>query len=231
MMLKSGIKVNQYVTGSLIKEMRIKNGLTQAQLAQWLCVSDKAVSKWETGKGYPVISLLADIASAFNISVAELLAGNTVDNTNISANMLRISFYVCPISSNIFWLVGQGTSICHGITLTPLEAEEEEDLNGHLPSIQTAEDEYYVSVQHEMKKEHYISFIAAVSSDRVQLVKLYPEGDAAARFKKAMLNTFIIIVTEEGFLNLSFNKISAKLKVNFACTVQYFLFCRAISVL
>ena len=42
----------------------------------------------------------------------------------------------------------------HGITLTPLEAEE--DLNGHLPSIQTAEDEYYVSVQHEMKKEHYI---------------------------------------------------------------------------
>lgn len=183
MMLKSGIKVNQYVTGSLIKEMRIKNGLTQAQLAQWLCVSDKAVSKWETGKGYPDISLPADIASAFNISVAELLAGNTVDNTNISANMLRISFYVCPICSNIFWSVGQGTSICHGITLTPLEADE--DLNGHLPSIQTAEDEYYVSVQHEMKKEHYISFIAAVSSDRVQLVKLYPEGDAAARFKKS----------------------------------------------
>ena len=78
--------MNQYVTGSLIKEKRIKNGLTQAQLAQRLCVSDKAVSKWETGNGYPDISLLADIASAFNISVAELLAGNTVDNTNISAN-------------------------------------------------------------------------------------------------------------------------------------------------
>lgn len=106
-----------------------------------------------------------------------------MDNTNISANMLRISFYVCPICGNIFWSVGQGTAICHGITLTPLEADE--DLNGHLPSIQTAEDEYYVSVQHEMKKEHYISFIAAVSSDRVQLVKLYPEGDAAARFKKS----------------------------------------------
>ena len=39
--------------------------------------------------------------------------------------------------------------------------------------------------KYEMKKEHYISFIAAVSSDRVQLVKLYPEGDAAARFKKS----------------------------------------------
>ncbi len=206
--------MNQYVTGSLIKEMRIKNGLTQAQLAQRLCVSDKAVSKWETGKGYPDISLLA---------------GNTVDNTNISANMLRISFYVCPICGNIFWSVGQGTAICHGITLTPLEAEE--DLNGHLPSIQTAEDEYYVSVQHEMKKEHYISFIAAVSSDRVQLVKLYPEVALLQDLKKAMLNTFIIIVTEEGFLDLSFNRINAKLKVNFACTVQYFLFCRAISVL
>lgn len=206
--------MNQYVTGSLIKEMRIKNGLTQAQLAQRLCVSDKAVSKWETGKGYPDISLLA---------------GNMVDNTNISANMLRISFYVCPICGNIFWSVGQGTAICHGITITPLEAEE--DLNGHLPSIQTAEDEYYVSVQHEMKKEHYISFIAAVSSDRVQLVKLYPEGALLQDLKKAMLNTFIIIVTEEGFLDLSFNRINAKLKVNFACTVQYFLFCRAISVL
>lgn len=143
--------------------------------------------------------------------------------------MLRISFYVCPICGNIFWSVGQGTAICHGITLTPLEAEE--DLNGHLPSIQTAEDEYYVSVQHEMKKEHYISFIAAVSSDRVQLVKLYPEGALLQDLKKAMLNTFIIIVTEEGFLDLSFNRINAKLKVNFACTVQYFLFCRAISVL
>ena len=221
--------MNQYVTGSLIKEKRIKNGLTQAQLAQRLCVSDKAVSKWETGKGYPDISLLADIASAFNISVAELLAGNTVDNTNISANMLRINFYVCPICGNIFWSVGQGTAICHGITLTPLEAEE--DLNGHLPSIQTADDEYYVSVQHEMKKEHYISFIAAVSSDRVQLVKLYPEGDAAARFKKNDVKYIYYYCNRGGLLDLSFNRINAKLKVNFACTVQYFLFCRAISVL
>ena len=45
------------------------------------------------------------------------------------------------------------------------------------------EDEYYVRIVHEMTKKHYISFIAALSSDRIQMVKLYQEGNAEARFK------------------------------------------------
>lgn len=49
--------------------------------------------------------------------------------------------------------------------------------------IQKVEDEYFVRINHEMTKNHYISFIAALSSDRIQMVKLYPEGNAEARFK------------------------------------------------
>ena len=59
--------MNQYVTGTVIKELREKDKMTQFQLAEKLGVSDKTVSKWETGKGYPDITLLEPIAKAFRI--------------------------------------------------------------------------------------------------------------------------------------------------------------------
>ena len=49
-------------TGAIIKELREKFDFTQAELAKKLSVSDKTISKWETGKGYPDISLLEPIA-------------------------------------------------------------------------------------------------------------------------------------------------------------------------
>ena len=70
---------------------------------------------------------------------------------------------------------------CHGIGLTPLDAELTDEK--HMVFIERVEDEYYVRFDHEMTKEHYISFAAAMSSDDMQLLKLYPEGRAEARFK------------------------------------------------
>ena len=99
--------MNQYITAAVIKELREKNQMTQLQLAQRLGVSDKAISKWETGKGYPDIALLEPTAEAFQISIAELLAGNTVYNTNVSFNMLRSKFYVCPICGNVIHSMGE----------------------------------------------------------------------------------------------------------------------------
>ena len=173
--------MNSYITGAMIKELREQNSMTQSELAERLGVSDKAVSKWETGRGYPDITLLEPIADVFQISVVELLSGAAVTNTNVAANMLRSRFYVCPICGNTVHSMGQSVISCHGIILPPLEAEEAE--GKHEIVLQKAEDEYFVSVDHEMTKEHYISFLAAVSSDRVQIVKLYPEGNAEARFK------------------------------------------------
>lgn len=173
--------MNQYVTGAVIKELREKNKMTQLQLAEKLRVSDKAISRWETGKGYPDITLLESIADAFSISVTELISGNTVYNANVSANMLRSKLYICPVCGNVIHSMGEAVIHCHGILLTPAEAEETNE--DHMISIERVEDEYFVRIKHEMTKKHYISFIAAISHDRIQMVKLYPEGNAEARVK------------------------------------------------
>ena len=74
--------------------------MTQAELAEKLCVSDKTISKWGTAKGYPDISLLEPIEKVFGVSITELISGNAINNVNVSANMLRSNFYVCPVCGN-----------------------------------------------------------------------------------------------------------------------------------
>ncbi len=173
--------MNQYITGAVIKDLRERKNLTQSALAEKLGVSDKTVSKWETGRGYPDISLLEPIASVFGVSVAELLSGNTISNVNISANMLRSKFYVCPVCGNIVHSMGEAVIYCHGVALSPQSAEESDE--EHKIFIGKVEDDYFVRIEHDMTKSHYISFIAALYSDRIQMVKLYPEGEAEARFE------------------------------------------------
>ena len=173
--------MDRYVTGSVIRDLREKKGLTQAELAEKLCVSDKAISRWETGKGYPDITLLEPLAAAFDVSIAELLSGNTVNNANTASNVLRSKLYVCPVCGNIIHAMGEVLVSCHGIRLSPLEAEKADER--HPVTMERTEDEYYVRIEHEMTKGHYISFMAAFYSDRIQLVKLYPEGNAETRFK------------------------------------------------
>ena len=170
--------------------------MTQLQLAEILGVSDKTVSKWETAKGYPDITLLEPIADAFGISVPELISGNTIKNANVSANMMRSRFYVCPVCGNVIHGMGEAVIHCHGIGLTPAEAEETDEQ--HMLSIERVEDEYFVRIEHDMTKTHYISFIAALSSDRCQLVKLYPEGEAAARFKLSGVRKFYFFCNRDG---------------------------------
>ena len=89
--------MNNYVTGSTIKLLREQKGYTQRQLAERLMVSDKAVSKWESGRGLPDISLIEPLAKTLGVSLAELLSGECVQNTNRHGNMHRSKFYVCPV--------------------------------------------------------------------------------------------------------------------------------------
>lgn len=188
--------MNQYVTGTAIKNLRERNSLTQAQLAAQLGVSDKTVSKWETGKGYPDITLLEPIAALFRISVAELLSGDTIRNANVSSNMLRSQFYVCPVCGNIIHSMGEAAITCHGVLLKPAEAEKEDEHHSLL--VEKVEDEFYVHGEHAMTKQHFISFIAAVSSDRIQLVKLYPEGNAEARFQRRGVKKIYFYCNRDG---------------------------------
>ncbi len=188
--------MNQYVTGAVIKQLREKKSMTQFQLAEKLGVTDKTVSKWETGKGYPDITLLEPIADALGVSVTELISGNTIHNENVSANMMRSKFYVCPVCGNAIHTMGEAVIQCHGVQLLPAEAEPFDEQ--HKVSIERIEDEYFVCIDHEMTKEHYISFIAALSSDGIQMTKLYPEGNAEGRFKIRGVRKILFFCNHDG---------------------------------
>ena len=193
--------MNQYVTGAVIKELREKYHMTQAELADKLNVSDKTVSKWETAKGYPDISLLEPIAKVFGVSVTELLSGQAVSNVNISANMLRSRFYICPVCGNIIHCMGEAVIQCHGVQLMPCQAEEADER--HKLVIEKVEDEYFVRVEHDMTKEHYISFMAAVSGDQMQMIKLYPEGNAEARFTPRGVRQILFYCNQDGLFSVN----------------------------
>ena len=173
--------MNTYVTGNTIKQLREARNLTQAELAEQIGVSSKTISKWETAKGLPDISLLQPLAQALGISVIELMNGQPIENKNISANMLRGKFYVCPLCGNAIHSLGSAVVSCCGVTLPPLEAEEGDA--DHTITVESVEDEHFVTVCHPMTKQHFISFVAFVTSDRVQMVKLYPEGNAETRLQ------------------------------------------------
>lgn len=190
--------MNAYITGTTIKELREKKGITQAELAGMLSVSSKAVSKWETAKGLPDITLIEPLAKALGVSVMELMSGGAVINKNTSSNMLRSKFYVCPLCGNIIRTTGDTLISCCGITLPALEAEAVDD--DHKITIEQVEDEYFVTVDHEMTKRHFISFIAFVTSDRVQFVKLYPEGNAETRLSFRGGGSLYIFCNKHGLM-------------------------------
>lgn len=171
--------MDNYITAATIKSLREKKGLTQLELAHILGVSSQAVSKWETAKGLPDITLIKPLSDALGVSVLELMSGDTVVNKNVSSNMLHSKFYVCPVCSNIIRTVGDAVVSCCGITLPPQNAEEADQ--NHKITIEKVEDEHFVTIEHDMTKQHYISFVAFVTADRVQFVKFYPEGNAEAR--------------------------------------------------
>jgi len=173
--------MNTYITGSTIKQLRESRSMTQAELAERLAVSSKTISKWETAKGLPDISLLQPLAQALGISVIELMNGEHIINKNLSANMLRCKFYVCPVCGNIIHSIGNTVVSCCGITLPPLEAEKIDD--DHSVTIEAVEDEHFITIHHSMTKEHFISFVAYVTADRMQMVKFYPEGNAETRLQ------------------------------------------------
>ena len=173
--------MNTYVTGATIKQLRETRNLTQAELAGKLGVSSKTVSKWETAKGLPDISLLQPLAQALGISVIELMNGEHITNKNVSANMLRCKFYICPICGNAVHSMGDAVVSCCGITLPALEAEDVDDDHGI--TIEKVEDEHFISIPHPMTKQHFISFLAFITDHRMQMVKFYPEGNAETRLQ------------------------------------------------
>ncbi len=193
--------MDKYVTGAVIRKLRENKKMTQENLADRIHVSSKAVSKWETGQGFPDISLLEPLAKALDISVIELLSGEDIRNLNRSSNMMKGKFYVCPVCGNVIQAAGEALISCCGIKLPPMEAEEADE--EHAIKVEIVEDEYFVTVDHPMDKDHYISFLAAVADQGIQFVKLYPESSAEARFKISRVRKIYACCNRHGLFEVT----------------------------
>lgn len=190
--------MNHYITGAAIKNLRERKHFTQAALAELLDVSDKAISKWETGRGLPDVTLIEPLAKALGVSVIELMSGQHTENRNVAGNLSRSKFYVCPICGNLLHASGNVVVSCCGVTLPPLDAEDCDE--SHAVTIEEVEDEHFVTVHHEMTKSHFISFIAWVTTDQIHLVKLYPEGNPQIRLQKRGMGQLYLYCNKHGLM-------------------------------
>ena len=96
--------------------------------------------------------------------------------------MKRTKFYVCPHCGSFMQGTGSGQIACCGKQIEALKAVSS-DIE-HMVDVSEIEDDYFIEFNHEMTKEHYISFVSYVRLDRVLTVKLYPEQNAEVRFPK-----------------------------------------------
>lgn len=168
--------------GTLLLALRKEHGLTQRQLADQIHVSDKTVSKWERGLGCPDVSLLPELSEALGVNMETILLGDLDPNHADGGNMKRIKFYVCPTCGNILTATGTAELVCCGRKLTAL-VPKPSDEHHHL-TVEAVEDDLYLTFSHEMRKEHYLNFVACVNWDRVLLVRLYPEQSGEVRIPR-----------------------------------------------
>lgn len=168
--------------GNLIYELRVARNMTQKQLAERLFISDKTVSKWERGGGFPDLALLPDIAQVLDVRLEDLLRGEIDTNDRTGGNMKNIKFYVCPQCGNLVTAAEDAQVFCCGKpleALEPVKAEADDALE-----VELIENEYFVSSKHEMTKEHYIMFVALLTGDSMVLRRQYPEWDLQTRLPR-----------------------------------------------
>lgn len=159
--------------GRLIYKLRKEKGMTQKQLADLLNISDKTVSKWERGMGCPDVTLLGMLSGILGVEIEKILAGELNPNDKDNGNMKRIKFYECTSCGNVMTSSGEASLSCCGRILEPLLAQPVD--NEHQVTVEFDGEEYFITLEHDMLKEHYISFASLVTADRVLLIKLYPE--------------------------------------------------------
>ena len=165
--------------GKLIYELRKEKHMTQRALAERLLVSDKAVSKWERGLGCPDLSLLPGLSAVLEVDLEKLLAGELGENDIIGGNMKKTRFYICPTCGNVVTAMADTAVSCCGKKLQAIEpkkAEGEEKLK-----VEVIENEYFITADHPMTREHYITFVALLTGDTLVLRKQYPEWDLQTR--------------------------------------------------
>ncbi len=186
--------------GQLIRRLRIEAGMTQRELAEKLFLSDRTVSKWERAQGCPDVSLLPRLSAIFDVNLEKLLAGDLAESSADGGNMKRVKFYVCPVCGNVMTATGSGEPFCCGRKLSPLKAQlADED---HQVVREVIEDDWFLTFQHPMEKDHFIRFVAYMDYDRVTLIRMYPEGPGEVRFPKRGRGKICFCCSRDGLFEL-----------------------------
>ena len=182
--------------GLLIRTLRKSKGLTQKDLAERLGVVPKTVSKWETGQGFPDVSIISSLADVFGVSERILLSGSLEQNKIENGNLSRTKFFVCPNCGSVMQGVGESQVLCCGKILQPLKAKPVDE--NHQITVTEIEDDYYIEISHPMVKNHFIVFLAYLKSDRVVTVRLYPEQECAVRIPRIYGGKIVFYCNEHG---------------------------------
>lgn len=183
-------------SGQLLFNLRKAKGMTQKEVADRLNICPKTVSKWETGHGFPDISTVSRLANILGVSSDALLAGSISTNPADSGNMKKTKFFVCPECSSFITVTGEARAICCSKqleTLTPRLPDGQHEFE-----VSISDNELYIEFNHEMTKEHYISFISYVTTDKIITVKLYPEQTCEVRFPLIFGGKFYYYCTRHG---------------------------------
>ena len=188
--------MDQIKTGALIRQLRLSAGLTQKQLAEKVNVSDKAVSKWECGNGAPDVSLLTDLAEVFGTDVNTLLSGSKDINESEKGDMKKIRFYVCKDCGGIMTSTSEASVSCCGNRLSPIVPKKAE--GDDVLKTEVIDGELFVTADHDMTKQHYISFLAYVCDSTVMMFRQYPEWKMQARLPFVRRGRLVWYCTEHG---------------------------------
>jgi DNA-binding XRE family transcriptional regulator len=182
--------------GILIKSLRLENNMTQKNLAEKLSVSDRTVSKWERGLGCPDVSLVNSLAEIFGVDTARLLEGEMPKNPFSNGNLKRASFSVCPVCGNVMISTGNAEAFCCGRKLLRLSAAKPDE--PHDVKIEPTENEWFVTSSHPMEKDHYISFAATLTGNKIDLIKFYPEWALETYIPRRSHGTLLWYCTKHG---------------------------------
>lgn len=185
-------------TGNLIKTFRLEKGMTQKELADKLCLSDKTISKWERGLGCPDPAIWDRLSNILGVGVDSILKGEIESRQPVGGNMKKSKYYVCPQCGNILFSTAEAELMCCGRKLEAMEARKADQTQKLI--VEMIEDDWYITSDHPMEKENYITFVAFAAGDRVQLYKQYPEWNMQVRFQKRGHGTLFWYSTTQGFL-------------------------------
>ncbi|MEG0276341.1 MAG: helix-turn-helix domain-containing protein [Coprobacillus sp.] len=186
--------------GELIYQLRKEEKLTQKQLADKLNISDKTISKWERGLGCPDISLLNELSQILKVNIDRILQGELLLQNKQGGSMKRIKFYICKECGNIMTSLQDIDVSCCGRKLEALKVNESNQ--EHSYSIDEVDGQSFISFDHEMAKEHYLSFVVYIEYDRVTLIHLYPEQDPSFYLSKLKKGQLYVYCTKHGLIKL-----------------------------